>query len=169
MLNVFTFLVFFTHCVCVVSLHCSLKVLERNDLPTLDAWSGNPLPLCPLMVDNKLRIESSGGQTLQVCFSSSAPGGEVLQAGCSMEEVRFCVSPEGLLVKLVMDSLEPNEVIIVTVSECCVMISTNASSSCNLAPSGILTVAFHLSMCWYFFLLVSAGHREICQLLWITQ
>ena len=40
----------------------------------------------------------------------------MLEAGSSMEEVRFCVAPEALLVKLVMESLEPNEVIIVTVS-----------------------------------------------------
>lgn len=67
-------------------------------------------------MDNENPIDQSGDHALQVCFGSKYLGGSVLDEGCGDEELRFCVRPELLLVRLIMDSVEINETIIVTVS-----------------------------------------------------
>lgn len=96
-------------------LYNSLQVLSR-ELPSVLEWQGNSLPLCPLEVDQDNCVEDSGGHTLQVCFASRHLGGGVLEEGCSEEEIRFVTSPELLVVQLLMEDLEANEAVIVTVS-----------------------------------------------------
>ena len=54
----------------------------------------------------------------QVDFSSSNMGGGLVESGCLQEEVRLCVSPELLVSVMVMDHMEANEAVIITVSLC---------------------------------------------------
>lgn len=93
-----------------------LQVLSERELPGISEWEKNSFPLCPFHVDNENLIDQSGDHALQVCFGSKYLGGGVLGEGCGEEEFRFCVRPELLIVRLVMDSVGTNETIIVTVS-----------------------------------------------------
>ena len=105
----------YAHGVYVWAYLCAVQVLRKQDLPVLNDWVANPSPLCPFTVDHKLLVEDSGGQTLQVCFASKTLGGDVLRSGCSIEEVRFCIFPEALVVMLIMEAMDSNEAVIVTV------------------------------------------------------
>lgn len=91
-------------------------MLSKKELPQLVEWQNNFLPLCPFEVDDENYVEDSGGHTLQVCFASKHLGGCVLREGCGEEEIRFTICPELLLACLVMEDIEDNEVVIVTVS-----------------------------------------------------
>ena len=52
---------------------------------------------------------------LQVDFANKKIGGGVLRGGRVQEEVRFCICPELLISLLIMDHMDPNEAIIITV------------------------------------------------------
>ena len=52
---------------------------------------------------------------LQVDFANKKIGGGVLGGGRVQEEIRFCICPELLISKLIMDHMDPNEAIIITV------------------------------------------------------
>ena len=79
-------------------------------------WENNSIPLCPFAVDAINMVEDSGGHTLQVCSTSQRFGGGILDDGCGNEEIRFCICPELLIGRLVMNEVENNEAILVTVS-----------------------------------------------------
>ncbi len=48
-------------------------------------------------------------------FANKKIGGGVLRGGCVQEEIKFCLFPELLISRLIMDHMEDNEAIIVTV------------------------------------------------------
>ena len=84
-------------------------------------------------------------------FANKKVGGGVLAGGRVQEEIRFCICPELLVSRLVMDHMDPNEAIIITVS---VYTHMHVPQSPELAPnqflmyigaySGILEIACHL-------------------------
>ena len=51
-------------------------------------------------------------------FASKSVGGEVLAGGFGVEEIRFSISPELLISRLIMGDLDDNEAVIVSVSVC---------------------------------------------------
>ncbi len=48
-------------------------------------------------------------------FANKKIGGGVLGGGCVQEEIKFCLFPELLISLLIMDHMENNEAIIITV------------------------------------------------------
>lgn len=68
-------------------------------------------------MDEDNLIDESGGHTLQVCFSSKCLGGGVLGWGFGEEEPRFSACPELMVTRLIMEPMDENEAIIITVSE----------------------------------------------------
>ena len=52
---------------------------------------------------------------LQVDFANKKIGGGVLGGGRVQEEIRFCICPELLISQLIMEHMDPNEAIIITV------------------------------------------------------
>lgn len=60
-------------------------------------------------------------------------GGGLLESGCLQEEVRLCVSPELLVSVMVMDHMEANEAVIITVSLCAV----GGGYVCYVAPVNV--------------------------------
>lgn len=93
-----------------------MQVLAFKELPRVVEWENNTAPLCPFEVDEENSIDESGGHTLQVCFSSNCLGGGVFGGGCSEEEFRFCACPELLVTRLIMEPMDENEAVIITVS-----------------------------------------------------
>ena len=51
----------------------------------------------------------------QVDFANKKVGGGVLRGGCVQEEIKFVIFPELLISKLIMDHMDDNEAIIITV------------------------------------------------------
>lgn len=93
------------------------QVLAYKELPQITEWEHNSFPLCPFEVDDKNLIDESGGHTLQVSFTSNVLGGGVLGEGCGEGEIPFCVCPELLVARLIMEPMDENETVIVTGSE----------------------------------------------------
>ena len=91
-------------------------MLVFKELPRVVEWENNSSLLCPFEVDEENLIDDSGGHTLQVCFSSKCLGGGVLGEGYGEEELRFCACSELLVTRLIMEPLDENEAVIVTVS-----------------------------------------------------
>ena len=56
--------------------------------------------------------------TIKVDFANKKIGGGVLAGGRVQEEIHFCICPELIISRLIMDHMDPNEAIIITVSVC---------------------------------------------------
>ena len=54
----------------------------------------------------------------QVDFANRCVSGSTLGGGCVQEEIRFSICPELLVSRLVLEPLEDNEAVIITVSIC---------------------------------------------------
>ena len=52
---------------------------------------------------------------VQVNFANKKIGGGVLAGGRVQEEIRFCIFPELIVSRLIMDHMDANEAIIITV------------------------------------------------------
>ena len=52
-----------------------------SDIPTLQWWTENSLPLCPVEVYENGSIENSGEETMQVDFAARHVGGGILATG----------------------------------------------------------------------------------------
>ena len=103
-----------------------IQVLNKSELPQIVEWKTNSIPLCPFEIDDENSIENSGGHTLQVGFVSRSLGGGVLNGEHVEEEVRYSICPELLITRLVLENLDDNEAIIVTVSmPCCAYRANN--------------------------------------------
>ena len=107
------------------------QVCSAKDLPRLGQWEANASPLCPFQVDRENPIEDSGGHTLQVTFVGRGLGEGILGGGVAVaaeeeevvggdgseeEDFVFCTRPELLLAHLLMEPMDDNETVIVTVS-----------------------------------------------------
>ena len=66
----------------------------------------------PLSLSSLLPLPS------QVDFANRYVSGSTLGAGCVQEEIRFSICPELLVSRLVLEPLEDNEAVIITVSIC---------------------------------------------------
>lgn len=53
----------------------------------------------------------------QVDFANRCVSGSTLEGGCVQEEIRFAICPELLVSRLVLELLEDNEAVVITVSE----------------------------------------------------
>lgn len=88
--------------------------IERRVTPPRDvaAWSYDPAPLGPLIVDDDGVIEDAALH-LQADFANRYLGGGVLSGGCVQEEIRFSVSPELLAAMIVSPVMETREAVLV--------------------------------------------------------
>ncbi|XP_048520630.1 uncharacterized protein LOC109538689 isoform X2 [Dendroctonus ponderosae] len=95
------------------SLRVLRQVMHSKEWLTIDDWLECSLQLCPLQIKHDGQLNRSEAQNLQICFSSSKLGGEVLGTGCTQESISFATIPEMLTVLLNVEALEDNEVITV--------------------------------------------------------
>ena len=54
--------------------------------------------------------------SLQVDFANRRVSGGALEGGCVQEEIRFSVCPELLVARLILEPLQDNEAVVITVS-----------------------------------------------------
>lgn len=104
--------------------------MHSKEWLTIDDWLECSLQLCPLQIKHDGQLNRSEADNLQICFSSSKLGGEVLGTGSSQvgtepanhqsnaskwysfqEAISFATIPEMLTVLLNVEALEDNEVI----------------------------------------------------------
>ncbi|XP_049856905.1 uncharacterized protein LOC126336855 isoform X1 [Schistocerca gregaria] len=89
----------------------SRMVMTSKEWLTIEDWLECGVPLIPVVTKHEGRLERSEPETLQVCFSSSHLGGDVLHAGSSQESIQFCTQPELLALLSFVEALEDNEVV----------------------------------------------------------
>lgn len=84
--------------------------LTPSDVPT---WSNSSLPIIPPDINAKKLIEDISN-AWQADFANKSIGGGVLGSGCVQEEIRFCVSPELFIARLIAAELADNEAMLVS-------------------------------------------------------
>ncbi|KRT79940.1 hypothetical protein AMK59_6474, partial [Oryctes borbonicus] len=93
------------------SLRILRQVMSSKEWLTIEDWLECSLPLCPLQIKHEGRLERADADSLQICFSSSKIGADVLGSGNSQECVTLATFPEILCVLLNVEALEDNEVL----------------------------------------------------------
>lgn len=63
--------------------------MSSKEWLTIEDWLECSLPLCPLQIKHEGRLERADPDSLQICFSSSKIGGDVLGSGNS--QVNSCI------------------------------------------------------------------------------
>ncbi|KAK9703626.1 Poly (ADP-ribose) glycohydrolase (PARG) [Popillia japonica] len=93
------------------SLRILRQVMSSKEWLTIEDWLECSLPLCPLQIKHEGRLERADPDSLQICFSSSKIGADVLGSGNSQECITLATFPEILCVLLNVEVLEDNEVL----------------------------------------------------------
>ncbi|ODM87095.1 Poly(ADP-ribose) glycohydrolase, partial [Orchesella cincta] len=86
---------------------------ERRFIPQKVNWSSSSTNLTKVDVEPNKKIEEAHG-TLQVDFANKRVGGGVLNEGAVMEEILFVVCPELIISRLFTETLEDDEVLVIT-------------------------------------------------------
>lgn len=87
--------------------------MSSKEWLTIEDWIECSLPLCSLQIRHEGKMDRIETDCLQICFSSSKVGGQVLSEGNSQESVTLVTFPELLCVLLNVEALEDNEVLTV--------------------------------------------------------
>ncbi|TPX33328.1 hypothetical protein SmJEL517_g03691 [Synchytrium microbalum] len=92
---------------------------QRRAIPSseMPIWKETAIPLRGLTVSPDGRIEDDGEGMLQMDFANKSIGGGVLGHGAVQEEIRFIISTELILSRLLAPVLENNETLFVMGSE----------------------------------------------------
>ncbi len=109
---------------------------ERRYVAKHVNWLNANEPLCEVKVEPYKKIEEAENM-LQVDFANKVVGGGVLNDGSVMEEIRFCISPELLVSRLFTQTLNDNEVLVVTGTEIFSRYSGYSTSFAYEGPSNI--------------------------------
>ncbi|ODM88184.1 Poly(ADP-ribose) glycohydrolase, partial [Orchesella cincta] len=89
---------------------------ERRCMNPNQNWSQSYAPLVSVQVEQNKKIEKARGM-LQVDFANKRVGGGVLNEGAVMEEIMFATCPELIISRLFTESLEDNEVLVISGTE----------------------------------------------------
>jgi poly(ADP-ribose) glycohydrolase len=89
---------------------------KRKILTNPPNWEKSVKLLCQLDVRESGTIEESVGMS-QVDFANKTIGGGVLGKGCVQEEIRFAISTECIVSRLIMEELDDSESIIIIGSQ----------------------------------------------------
>ena len=89
-------------------------VLDTSEADLGSFWCGDgaAVELCELVASAEGTIEDSGAHHLHVDFANRVIGGGVLRAGCVQEEIRFLISPELIVSRLLTESLLGHEALL---------------------------------------------------------
>lgn len=91
----------------------SRQVMSSKEWLTIEDWLECNLPLCPILIKHEGKLERTDKESLSVCFSSTKPGGRILENGNTQESMCMACVPELLAIMLHVESLEDNEVVTV--------------------------------------------------------
>ncbi|KAJ8940164.1 hypothetical protein NQ318_019373 [Aromia moschata] len=89
------------------------QVMSSKEWLTIEDWLECNLPLCPVKIRHDGKLERSDEDCLQICFSSTKIGGNVLTNGYTQECISLITAPELLSILLNVEALEDNEVLTV--------------------------------------------------------
>ncbi|ODM86781.1 Poly(ADP-ribose) glycohydrolase [Orchesella cincta] len=89
---------------------------ERRVIHDKVNWASSSAKLTSVQVEPTKKIEEALG-TLQVDFANKRVGGGVLNEGAVMEEIMFAVCPELIISRLFTETLEDDEVLIISGTE----------------------------------------------------
>lgn len=92
------------------AVHFRRVALEPTQVPNLPQLVG---PILEPVVLSTEKIEEVD-DTWQADFANKVVGGGVLGHGCVQEEIRFCISPELFVARLLCPELAPNESMLIT-------------------------------------------------------
>ena len=88
-------------------------VLDTSETDLDDYWkAAQDVPLCALHASAEGTIEDAGPHVLHLDFANRVLGGGVLRHGCVQEEIRFLLCPELIVSRLLAESLEDHEALL---------------------------------------------------------
>jgi len=88
--------------------HFERLVADTSELD-FSTWASDESPLCAVDARPDGLIEEAGAGALQLDFANKMVGGGVLRNGCVQEEIRFLISPELVVARLLAEKLADNE------------------------------------------------------------
>eukprot|EP00965_Chrysotila_dentata_P092341 3047807-Pleurochrysis_carterae.AAC.1 len=90
--------------------HFERLVADTSELD-FSTWASDESPLCAVDARPDGLIEEAGAGALQLDFANKMVGGGVLRNGCVQEEIRFLISPELVVARLLAEKVSARYVL----------------------------------------------------------